>query len=269
MNYDVSEWGDIVRNSTNEFFSQIAEVLPDLLGAVVLFIIGILLAKVLAKAVEKGLEYLGVNKLGNNKAVKSAMDKAQVNRSVSNVAGRVVYWVVILITLLAVADVLELDAISETLTSLIGYLPNVLAAVLVLWLTVVGARFVRDIVSTAMSSLEASFAQTVAGITEWVIILFGGVIALSQLGFDTEILTTNIAVIIAGIVLAFALAFGLGSRNVAGSLVAGYFVGRHIKVGDKVNIGDVSGTVEKVGALYLVVKTTKGSTLVANRHIAE
>jgi small-conductance mechanosensitive channel len=69
--------------------------------------------------------------------------------------------------------------------------------------------------------------------------------------------------------LALALAFGLGSRNVAGSLVAGWFVGRELKVGDKVVVGDVSGTIEKIGAVYMTVKTSKGSTIVANRHIAE
>jgi len=269
MNYDINEWGDIVRSSTNDFFSQIAEVLPDLLAAILLFIIGVVLANLLAKTVSKGLEYLGIDKLSSNEAVKNALSKVDVKQSLSSIVGRIVYWIVILITLLVVADVLDLTAVSDTLTSLIGYLPNVLAAVLVLWLTVVGARFVRDLVTTGLSQLEANFADAVAKVTEWTIILFGSVIALSQLGFDTTILTTNIAVILGGVLLALALAFGLGSRNVAGSLVAGWFVGRELKVGDKVVVGDVSGTIEKIGAVYMTVKTSKGSTIVANRHIAE
>jgi len=266
---DINEWGDIVRSSTNDFFSQIAEVLPDLLAAILLFIVGVVLANLLAKTVSKGLEYLGMDKLSDNSTVKSALEKMDTKQSLSGIVGRTVYWIVVLITLLVVADVLGLTAVSDTLNSLIAYLPNVLSAVLVLWLTVVGARFVSDLVTTGLSQLEANFAGTIAKVTEWTIILFGSVIALSQLGFDTTILTTNIAVILGGVLLALALAFGLGSRNVAGSLVAGWFADRELNVGDKVVIGDVSGTIEKIGAVYMTVKTAKGSTVVANRHIAE
>lgn len=269
MNYDINEWGDIIRSSTNDFFSQIAEILPDLLAAILLFVVGVVLANLLAKTVGKGLEYLGVDKLSKNDAVKNALAKIDSQHTLSGIVGRIVYWIVILITLLVVADVLELTAVSDTLNDLIGYLPNVLAAVLVLWLTMVGARFVRDLVTTGLNQLEGNFSDVIAKITEWTIIVFGGVIALSQLGFDTTILTTNIAVILGGVLLALALAFGLGARNVAGSLVAGYFAGRDLNVGDKVVVGDIKGTIEKLGPVYMTVKTTKGSTVVANRHIAE
>jgi small-conductance mechanosensitive channel len=269
MNYDINEWGDIIRSSTNDFFGQIAEILPDLLAAILLFIVGVVLANLLAKTVAKGLEYLGVDKLGDNDTVKKALDKISSERNISGIFGRIVYWIIVLITLLVVADVLELTAVSDTLNDLISYLPNVLAAVLVLWLTVVGAQFIRDLVSTGLSQLEGNFSDVIAKITEWTIVLFGSVIALSQLGFDTTILTTNIAVILGGVLLAVALAFGLGSRNVAGSLVAGYFAERELSVGDKVTVGEVKGEIVKIGTVFMTVKTSKGNVVVPNRHIAE
>jgi hypothetical protein len=89
----------------------------------------------------------------------------------------------------------------------------------VLTVTIAGARLVRDVILASLARMQVSFAQSVASASFYVVMVFGLVMAVSQLGFDTTILTANITVIISGVVLALALAFGLGGRDTAKKVV--------------------------------------------------
>lgn len=215
----MSDLTDLLTLSANEFWQAVGGYLPNIVGALLLILLGALVAKIADSLVRKLVGLLNISKLQNTKAVKKTLESTDLQFDVANILGRITFWVVIIVFALATAEVLGLDAMRDTIRDLLGYLPNVLAGIIVLTVTIAGARLVRDAVIAALQRMSVDFARPVASVSYYVIIVFGTLMALDQLGFDTTILANNITIIVAGVVLALALAFGLGGREVAGRIV--------------------------------------------------
>jgi hypothetical protein len=216
---EVSSLTDRFTDSVNELWDAVGGYLPELLGALVLLVLALLVAKLAQALVEQILKVVRVDRLAKNTTVAKSLKTAEVDVDVVSVAGRIAFWVVILVFALTIADVLDLTAMSDVIRDLVAYLPNVLAAVIVLTVTVAGARLVRDVLGAALRRMRVDFGPQVSSMAFYVLALFGIVMAFDQLGFDTTILTANLTVIVAGVVLTLALAFGLGGREVASRIV--------------------------------------------------
>ncbi len=215
----MDDLSDLLSVSANEFWEAVGSFLPSLFGAILLVLLGALVAKLAEKLVRKVFEIVNVDKLQKNKAVKKTLDDNELNIDVTNLAGRITFWVVIIIFALAATEVLGLNAMSDTIRDLLAYLPSVLAAAVVLTVTIAGARLLRDAILAGLRRMSVDYANPIANISYYVLLVFGVLMALSQLGFDTTIIANNVTIIVAGIVLALALAFGLGGREVAGRIV--------------------------------------------------
>lgn len=216
---DAKSIADTFQDSVNEFWNIVGSYLPKLLGALLLIVVAAIVAKLAQAVVVKALELVGVNKLVKNRNVTKSLKTADINVDFVDVTGRIVFWVIIVIFALTIAEVLGLNAMSEVMSNLLGYLPSVLAAAIVLTVTVAGARLVRDVMAAALRRMSVDYAHGISNITFFVLLVFGSLMALDQLGFDTTILTANITIIVAGVVLALSLAFGLGGRDLAAHLL--------------------------------------------------
>ena len=215
----IQSLADQLSNSANEFWTTVGDYLPKLFGALVLLILALVVAKLAQALVEKILKAARVDQLTKNKQVAKTLKSAEVSIDVVSITGRIVFWVVIIIFALTIADVLDLTAMSDVIREILNYLPNVLAAVIILTVTVAGARLVRDVVRASLVRMQVDFAHNVSSVAFYVLVVFGTLMAVDQLGFDTTILTANITVIVSGVVLALALAFGLGGRDTAKNIV--------------------------------------------------
>jgi hypothetical protein len=215
----VRSLSDRFSDSANEFWDTVGHYLPKLVGALVLLILALVVARLAQWLVERVFNFVGVDKLMKNKQVARTLKSAEVTIDLVSIAGRIVFWAVIIIFALTIADVLDLTAMSDVIHQILNYLPNVLAAVIVLTVTVAGARLVQDVVRASLVRMQVDFARNVAAVAFYVLVIFGSLMALDQLGFNTTILSTNITVIVSGVVLALALAFGLGGRDTAAKVI--------------------------------------------------
>lgn len=210
---------DQLSDSANEFWTTVGDYMPKLFGALVLLILALVFAKLAQAAVEKVLELARIDRVTKNKQVAKTLKSAEINVDIVSIAGRIVFWAVIIIFALTIADVLELTAMRDVIREILSYLPNVLAAVIVLTVTVAGARLVQDVVRASLVRMRVDFANSVSSVAFYVLVVFGTLMALDQLGFDTTVLSANITIIVSGIVLALALAFGLGGRETAARVI--------------------------------------------------
>jgi hypothetical protein len=215
----MNDIGDTLYNAADEFFTTVGGFLPNILVAILLLVVGLLFAKLADALVRKLVGAIKVDKLTNNKTVKKSMGDTQTKFNLAPIAGRIAFWVVLVIFLLTIAEVLGLNAMRDTIRNILNFLPRVIAAIIVITIAVAGARIVREVVAGALAKIGVDYAGVVAGVAYYVLIVFGAVLALDQLGFDTTIITNNVTVLVAGFSLAFALAFGLGGRDVAGQIV--------------------------------------------------
>ncbi|OGY23075.1 MAG: hypothetical protein A2Y57_00220 [Candidatus Woykebacteria bacterium RBG_13_40_7b] len=139
--------------------------------------------------------------------------------TVSSLLGELLRWIVIIVALVPTVQALGLERVSDLLTLLLGYLPNVVLAVVVVLLGAVFAQFARDIVVGASSSLGSTVSRTLGQVARWSILIFAVLAALSQLGVAQDLILTLFQGFVALVAIAGGLAFGLGGQEAAKDII--------------------------------------------------
>lgn len=164
------------------------------------------------------------------------------------------------------AESLGLQRVSATLDVLALYLPKVFGAALVLIVGVLLAQLVNSVVRGAADGVGLEYANGLGRIAQWLVIIISISVAVGQLEVKTDLLNYIIAIVLITVGLAAALALGLGSREVAGQIIAGIYVRELYQVGQQVKVGDVEGTIEEIGTVKTILLTEEGELVsLANR----
>lgn len=215
----VESWTNVVVGSLQNVWLQMAAFLPNLIGAIIVLIIGLIVAAGLGTLVEKIFEGLRLDSFLEKIGLKPFFERAGLRLRGAYFLGRLVYWFIAIAFLLAASDSLGLYALSSFLSSVLSYLPNVIAAVLIMLAAVVLANFVRRIVMASVMSARLNAASFLGMLSWWVIVIFGFFAALTQLNVAVAIVQSLVTGFIAMLALAGGLAFGLGGKDYAHHLV--------------------------------------------------
>ena len=210
------EWKNLIVEPVREMLIKIGSYMPTLLGALVILTVGWLVAKALRRIVSRILNTIHFDKLANKAGISEILSKGGLNTSAVDVLSGLVYWMVIIMVLVMVVSALGLSQASYVLESLFAYIPNVIAAVFVLIVGMFLANFVSGIVQTASGNASLPKPEVFAAVSRWAIIIFAGTISLRELGIATLLVTTTFNIILGGVCLGLALAFGLGGKDAAG-----------------------------------------------------
>jgi small-conductance mechanosensitive channel len=215
MNTTVQTWQDAVQAAFNDVLQAIITYLPNILGAMIIVLVGLLVGAAVGKAVEKVAQLLRVDHLFEKFGIKRSIERMGLKLSVAKVLGWMVKWFVYVITFLAVANALQLSELSHFVNNLLMYIPNVIVAVLILTVGVLLAHFVAELVMGAAEGAKFKAASFVATVTRYSIVAFSILAALVQLGIATGLLQTLFMGVVGAIALAVGLAFGFGGQGVA------------------------------------------------------
>ncbi len=185
------------------------------MGFLVILFIGWLVALGVGKAVTMLLRKAGFDRFSNRMGLARMEQRVGMNLDAPLILGKIAFWFIFLIFLVPAADSLGLPTVSSTLGALVGYLPNVFVAVLVLFLGTLLGHFAGDAVRGATAAANVGNPKLFGNITRWSIVFFAGLIALEQLQIAPALINVLFTAIISAAALAFALAFGLGGREFA------------------------------------------------------
>ncbi len=209
------EWENLIADPIRQMLSRIMAYLPTLLGALVILIVGWIVAKAIRRLVDWLLKVTRFDTLADKAGISEVIRKGDLKISAREVVSGLVYWLVIIMVLVMVVNALGLPKASDVLTSLFAYVPKVIAALLVLVVAMFLASFVSGIVQTAAGNANMPRPEVFAGVSRWAIIIFAATIALGELGIATLLVTATFNIILAGICFALAIAFGLGGKDAA------------------------------------------------------
>jgi hypothetical protein len=188
--------------------------LPNLIGAILVFIVGLVVATVLERLIERVVYYLKVDTLLRRAGVEPYFEQANIKMNVGHFIGKVVYWFIAIVFLIAASDILHFAAFSSFLReTLIPFIPNVLVAVLIVLASLVAANFLRRLVVASINGARMHHAKGLGTLTWWVVFVFGFLSALLQVGVAVGIINTLITGLIAMVAIAGGLAFGLGGKD--------------------------------------------------------
>lgn len=199
---------------------QIGAFMPRLLIAALVVLGGWLLAKLAHAAVTRILRAMNFNVLTERSGLDGFLKQGGVPHDTTAIVGLLVYWLVILSALLIAFNGLGLTYITDLLGRVVWFVPNVFVAILVLAFGSYFARFVGDTVATYCHNIELQDAAFLGKLAQYAIMVFVVLIALDQIQVGGDMLRESFLVILAGIVFAFALAFGLGGKDWAAQRIA-------------------------------------------------
>lgn len=207
-------------NAFGNAISAVFTFIPHLVGALVILLIGWIVAWAVGKAVTMLLRKVGFDRLSNRIGLTRMEQRMGIRMDTAQLLGKIVFWFLFLIFLVPATDALGLPTVSNTLNTLVSYLPNVFVAIVVLVLGALIGVLVGDIVRGTVRATNVGNPDIFAGITRWAIIGFACLIALQQLEIAPALITVLFTAIMGALALAFGLAFGLGGRESAQHLLS-------------------------------------------------
>lgn len=211
---DYTTYQTVVVQALADLYSKTLTYLPNLVAAIIVVIIGWLLAMFLSKVVEKVLEIIKIDQLANQLGLKTLSEKVEKKLSLAALGGWIVKWFFFLGSFIAAADILGLPDVSTFLyQDVLSYAGHVVVALAILLLGILAANFFANLVVATVKASGLHSGESLGTLTKWAILVFTVIAALSQLQIATAFLQDLFRAIVAMLAIAGGLAFGLGGRE--------------------------------------------------------
>lgn len=213
----LNTWSNVLVSSFQSLWFGVITFLPNLLVALIIFVLGWLVGSVLGRWIAQIIHSLRVDQALQGVGTDTVLARAGFRLNVGAFIGGLVKWFVIIVFLWASLEVLGLTQVNDFLRQIVlSFLPNVIIAALVLVITALIAEALQKVVVGSAKAAEVPSAHLLGTLTKWAVWLFGLIAALLQLGVAVVLLQTLFTGLVAMLALAGGLAFGLGGREVAG-----------------------------------------------------
>lgn len=211
----VQTWGEAISYSLIDLWVRFIEYVPTIIGALLVFLLGIIIASILGKLVERIVRAIRIDQAIDRVKIGEKLKEHGIEITFSHFFGKVVQWFLVLVFLMAATDILGLNQVTDYLNSIILYLPNVIVATIILTIAFLLGSIAYTIVRSSTKAAGVMSATLLATIIKWSIVIFGLLAALIQLGIAVSLVNTIFIGLIAAISLAAGLAFGLGGKEEA------------------------------------------------------
>lgn len=208
-------WQVAIITSIQNLWIRSIEFIPNLFGAIIIFVIGLMVAISLEVLVIRIMKKMKVDKASEEIGLSNLLEQGNIKLNIPRLVGATVKWFIIIASLTAVADILNLPQITNFLDSIIAYIPNIIAAVVIIAISIIVANFLSRIVAKGAKTTKIAHNKMLAAVSKWAVLIFGLMAALVQLGVASSLITILFSGMVASLSLAFGLAFGLGGTEKA------------------------------------------------------
>ena len=264
MEFDV--WSQSFVAAMTTLWSKVASFIPDLIAALIIMLLGLVVAKVVDAVLSKGLAKVGLDRLMSGTGVNKMLARVGINSSVSALTGKIAYWFILLTFVVSASESLGLARVSSTLDAITLYLPKVVGAALILLGGLLLSHLVNGVVRGTAESMGMEYASGLGRFVQGLLVIITVSLAIGQLQIETALLNLVIAIVLVCFGGAAALALGLGSRQVVGQIIAGIYVRELYQPGDRIKVAGVEGVVEEIGTVKTQILSDDGELVsLANR----
>lgn len=196
-----------------ELWDTIVAYLPNLLGAIIVFLIGVVVALVLRSVVVKIIGLLRIDELARKLEITAQFERVGLRLHIGGLLGWIVKWFFIVMALIAATDILGWDQVTNYLGQIVLFIPNVIISVIILLAGILLGNFVQNVVKSAVEAAQLASAEFLSGVAKWAILIFTFMAALVQLQIAPELIRVLFTGLVAMLALAGGLAFGLGGKE--------------------------------------------------------
>lgn len=213
----------VVLDTFQLFWIQLGEFLPKFTAALIILVAGWMLAKAMHFAVVRGLKLVNFDVLTDKAGIDKFLKQGGIRKTTTDILGILVYWLIILFTLLGAFNILGLTVVSDLVSRITQFIPNVIVAILILTIGLYFARFISESVIAYGRNVGLEDADLMGHLARYAIVGFVIIVALGQMNIGEAILYPAFLILFGGIVLASSLAFGLGGQKWAATQLEKFF----------------------------------------------
>ncbi len=251
----IYEWQRITVSAFTQIGEQLSSGLINLIGALIVLLIGWLITKLVVFLLKKLLVATRINKL-TEKISKMEWFRNNMKIDLVYIITLFVKWILYLIFIVIAAEIMQWQAISNEISGLFAYLPNLFVAIALFLVGLYIADFVRKALHGVMYSMNLAGARTFSSIAFYVIMIIFVITALNQAKIDTSIITSNILIIMSGAVLILVIGLGVGSIDTVKKFMSAYFLRKRFNVGNSIKMGDLKGKIKSIDTTGVSIETS-------------
>ncbi|MDX1435687.1 MAG: mechanosensitive ion channel [Anaerolineales bacterium] len=245
--------------------SSLSTWLPALLGALLLLLFGWVIARISQAVIARLFARLGLDRLAERSGIIGGLDSLGIQSPLSYILARLIYWLILIFFILLALGALGLtDVVTNALNGFFAFLPRLVVATTIFLVGAFIARVVGDAIGAVADRSEMPSGRVLGQAVRYSLLLVVTILALDELGVQTTILTTIIIITIAALALGLAMAFGLGNRQVAHGIMAGFHAREEFKPGQDLTVGEHSGRLVRIGATKALIDTGDGTISIPN-----
>jgi hypothetical protein len=208
-------WGEAMVEAFRDMMKRVGLVLPKLLALLSFILLGVIVGLAIKAVLQRLLKAVRLDVLSEKWGLQAALAKAGFKQPLSQVVGRLAFWTVFVLFVLMGVDALDLPGTAGLMGKILGFLPSVVAAGLLLLVGVLLGNFFAEATLIATVNAQIQEARFIANLVRWGIFLLTAAMVLTQLGIAKEIVVAAFSILFGGVVLAASIAVGLGGRNIA------------------------------------------------------
>lgn len=246
---------DNLSNIFRSFSETFATGLPRFAIALVLLIIGWLLAKFVSRLLVRILQTIPVDALGEK--IKTIDFFANLDFKLSSLIGKLFYWVIMTIFFTTAAETMGLTSISDGIKNLLAYLPKLLSAAVFFVIGALAANGIKAIIDAACASMGLPTGKIISLFVFYFLIVMISITTLNQAGLDTQIITQNVSIATAAIFFAFSIAYGFASRDILANLLASFYSKDKFSIGQRIRIDGIEGEIIRMDSTSVTLNTAE------------
>jgi len=250
--YNISQ---ILKNTFESLITQFVDFVPRLIGCIVVFFIGYLVASFVRAVVRNVLGRVGFDRIGERLNQIGFIKQIKAEIKLSNLVASVLYYFIILMFLTAATEILGVETITSMVLSVVNFIPQLVAAAIMLQLGIIISDIIKSAVVTLCKSFNVPSAKLIGNLVFGFFLVITFISSLAQIGINTALLESSFEIVFGGVVVAFAIGYGIASRDVLANLIASFYSKSRYKVGQRVKVGGVTGQIIEIDNLSVVIKT--------------
>ena len=211
----ISDWFNTIWESLKDILTRVIDFLPNLIGAIIILIVGWLVGWLIEKLIDRLFRAVGLQALFGAIRLEEVLKKGKIEKDTTGLIAAAAKWIIYLIAFISAADILNLNQVSLFLNQILAYVPDVIAAAAIVVIGLVLANFLSQVTKGSMRAANLKKADTVALVVRYSVIVFSILAALMQLRIAVTFLQTLFIGVVALIAISVGLALGLGGKDVA------------------------------------------------------
>ena len=257
---------DILKNTFNSLITEFIDFVPRLIGCIVVLIIGYFVANFIRDIVRNNLGRVGFDRIGERLNQIGFIKQIKAEIKLSSLVATALYYFIILMFLTAATEILGVETITSMVLSVVNFIPKLIAGAIMLQVGIIVSDIIKSGVITLCKSFNIPSAKLIGNLVFGFFLVITFISALAQIGINTELLESSFIIIFGGIVVAFAIGYGLASKDVLSNIIASFYSKKKYNVGQIVKVDGIKGEIIEIDNLSVVIKTDDARVVLPLRY---